>query len=372
MDFLPSPGTELGTELQPGAFDAMDGFKSKKELVAEILECAKSPAYFLKKYAMIQHPTKGLIPFHTFGYQDDLMKAFDQHRFNIILKSRQVGITTLIGAYIAWLIYFHRDKNVLVVATKQEVAKNMIRVIRTIFKNLPGWLSLSKILIDNRQSIELNNGSRVKATTTASDAGRSEALSLLVVDEAAHIKLFEQLWVGLYPTLSRGGRAILSSTPLGTGNTFHKLYQQAQNSENNFNCRFGTYINPNKSEEIFNDRLMWWVHPENTPEWFENETRGKSPREIAQEFGCSFVSSGETFVFGEDLVRLEKQIKEPIERSNFDRNLWIWKYPERGAQYLIASDISRGDSRDFSALANSISKSAGSSSSLVNSCKMAT
>ena len=325
------------------------GFKNKKDLTAELLKCGKSPSYFLKKYGYIQHPVRGLIPFSTFNYQDDLLKAFDDHRFNIILKSRQVGITTLIAGYIAWMIYFHQDKNVLVVATKQEVAKNMIRVIKIIFKNLPSWLTLSKISINNKQSIELNNGSRVKATTTASDAGRSEALSLMVVDECAHVRAMEELWVGLWPTLSRGGRAILSSTPKGTGNLFHKIYQQAQNSENTFNCRFGTYVNPNKPEEIFNDRLMWWVHPENNQKWFENETMGKSRREIAQEYECSYVASGETFIFSEDIVRLEKQIREPIERTNFDRNLWIWKYPERGATYIINSDVSRGDSRDFSA-----------------------
>lgn len=325
------------------------GFKTKKELIAEILKCAKSPSYFLKSYAKIQHPLAGLIPFATFNYQDDLLKAFDEHRFNIVLKARQVGITTLIGGYIAWMIYFHPDKNVLIVATKQEVAKNMIRVIKTIFKNLPSWLTLSKVSIDNKQSIELNNGSRVKATTTASDAGRSEALSLLVVDETAHIKTFSDLWIGLWPSLSRGGRAILSSTPKGAAGLFYKLYQQAQNNENNFNCRFGTYINPNKPEEVFNDRLMWWVHPQNDMKWFENETMGKSPREIAQEYECAWIFSGETFIFGEDIVRFEKQAKEPIERSNFDRNLWIWKYPVREARYLIGVDISRGDSKDFSA-----------------------
>lgn len=262
------------------------GFKTKKELVAEILNCAKSPAHFLKQYAMIQHPTRGLIPFSTFNYQDDLLDAFDKHRFNIILKSRQVGITTIIAGYICWLIYFHQDKSVMVLANKQEVAKNLIRTIRIILKNLPSWLSLSKVSIDNKQSIELSNGSRVKASTTAMDAARSEALSLLVVDEAAIIKKFDEVWVSAWPALSRGGRAILSSTPKGASGMFHKIYQQAQNNENSFNCRFGTYVNPNNSEEIYNDRLMWWVHPENDMKWFENETAGKLRRDIAQEYAC--------------------------------------------------------------------------------------
>ena len=327
----------------------IDEFKTKKDLTREILNCAKDPIYFFTHYIKIQHPVLGLIPFSTFNYQNDLLEAFQKHRFNIVLKARQVGITTLIGCYIFWYIYFYQNKNVLVVATKQEVAKNIIRIIRVASKNLPKWLTLSKILIDNRQSIELNNGSRVKATTTASDVGRGEAVSLLIVDETAFVKNADQLWIGLAPVISTGGRAILASSPNGTGNLFHKLYQQAQNNENNFNCRFGTYINPNKPEEIVNDNLPWWIHPQHDLAWFENETRGKSRREVGQEFECSFASSGETFIFSEDLIRLEKQIKQPIERTNFDRNLWIWKYPVRGATYILAADISRGDSVDFSA-----------------------
>jgi len=327
-----------------------DSYTAKKDAIKELIECGKSPLYFIKKYAKIQHPLRGLITFDTFSYQDDLLQGFINHRFNIVLKSRQVGVTTLVGAYIAWFLLFHRDKNVLCIAIKQDVAKNIIRVVRTIFKNLPKWLQdLTKITIDNRQSIELSNGSRVKATTTVSDAGRSEAVSLLIVDETAHIKKFDEVWVGLWPTLSTGGRSILFSTPNGTGNLFHKLYSQAQNNENLFNCRFGTYINPSNPEEIYDDRLMWWVKPGNDDAWFKNETMGKSPREIAQEYGCSFVASGETFIFPEDIVRLEAEVKEPIEKTNFDRNLWIWKYPTKGAMYLIACDISRGDSRDFSA-----------------------
>ena len=326
----------------------MDEPRNKKDLVAEILKCAKSPEYFLKSYGFIQHPIKGLIKFDTYAYQDDLLKAFSDHRFNIVLKSRQVGITTLVAGYIAWLAYFYQDKNILIVATKQEVAKNVIRIIRIIFKNLPKWFNLSKVSIDNKQSIELTNGSRVKATTTASDAGRSEALSLLIVDECAFIRTFSDVWVGLWPTLSRGGRAILASTPNGTGNMFHKLYHQSQNNENSFNCRFGTYVNPYKTEESFNDRLMWYVHPENDLKWFETETAGKAPRDIAQEYNCSFLASGDTFIFADDIIRVEKQVREPIERTNFDRNLWIWKYPEKGGVYLIGADVSRGDSKDFS------------------------
>jgi hypothetical protein len=100
-------------------------------------------------------------------------------------------------------LLYHRDKNVLVVATKQDTAKNLIRSIKTIFKSLPSWMiNIAKIKVDNRNSIELENGSRVKAITTSADAGRSEAVSLLVVDEAAFIQTFAEVWTGISPTIS--------------------------------------------------------------------------------------------------------------------------------------------------------------------------
>jgi len=94
---------------------------------------------------------------------------------------------------------------------------------------------------------------------------------------------------------------------------------------------------------------MWWVHPHHDLQWFEKETQGKSPREIAQEYLCAFNSSGETFIDGETIQKLEQVVTEPISREFFDRNLWIWKIPEQKALYLIACDVSSGNALDYSA-----------------------
>ena len=59
----------------------------------------------------------------------------------------------------------------------------MIRIVKAALRSLPKWMSLSKIAVDNVLSVELSNGSRVKALASSYDAGRSEAVSLLVVDE---------------------------------------------------------------------------------------------------------------------------------------------------------------------------------------------
>jgi hypothetical protein len=210
-------------------------------------------------------------------------------------------------------------------------------------------LEFGRIKVDNRHSLELENGSRVKAVTTSSDVGRSEAVSMLVVDEVAFIHNFDEIWTGLSPTISTGGCIALFSSPNGTGNAFHRLYVGAQNNENGFNCRFGTYINPRNLAEMYNDRFMWWVHPDHDDTWFEAEIRDKSPREINQEFLCNFNASGDTFVYHEDIARLESLIRDPSRVLNTNRNVWIWEDPNPRGSYIIPCDVSRGDARDYSA-----------------------
>lgn len=146
-----------------------------------------------------------------------------------------------------------------------------------------------------------------------------------------------------------GGSVILMSSPKGTGNTFHQIFESAKLNENGFNCRFGTYVNPLDSNEVYTDRFMWWVHPEHDLLWFQNETKDKSPRDINQEFLCNFNASGDTFIFHEDISRMERNIKEPIEIYHAERNVWIWEKPANTGLYLISCDVSRGDARDYSA-----------------------
>lgn len=304
----------------------------KKEQMAEIIRCGKDPSYFCIHYAKISHPLRGLIPFSLYDFQKDALVDFKNHRFNVILKARQLGISTTVAAYVCWLMLFHRDKNVLVVATKLATATNLVKKIKAIHKNLPNWLKIASISIDNRTSFELTNGSQVKASSTSGDAGRSEALSLLVVDEAAFVDGMEELWAGLYPTLSTGGRCIALSTPNGVGNWFHKTYTEAEENKNNFHTL----------------KLPWDVHPERDDEWFEKETRNMSRREIAQELECNFNASGETVVHGDDLTLILEKVIDPHRRTGFDRNYWIWDEPDEGSDYILVADVARGDGSDFS------------------------
>ena len=305
---------------------------SKQEIVKEILKSGKDPVYFINNYCRISHPMKGLIGFKTYPYQDDLLRDFNDYRFTVILKARQLGISTITAAYCVWMMLFHRDKNVLVMATKFGTASNLVKKVKAMMKNLPPWIRISDIKVDNRSSFELGNGSQIKATSTSGDAGRSEALSLLVIDEAAHVDGLDELWTGLYPTLSTGGRCIALSTPNGVGNWFHKTYAGAETMENDFHP-----VN-----------LPWDVHPERDQQWFEKETKNMSRRQIAQELECNFNTSGDTVIHPDDLARINNMIKDPEYRAGHDRNFWIWEKYDENCNYLMVADVARGDGSDSS------------------------
>ena len=136
---------------------------SKQQKVKEIVKSGKNPDYFLNNYARISHPQQGTIPSRTYDFQADLLENFNDYRFTVVLKARQLGISTIVAGYVTWMMMFHRDKNILVVATKFTTAANLVKKVKQIIKRLPEWMQIADITTDNRTSFELSNGSQIKA-----------------------------------------------------------------------------------------------------------------------------------------------------------------------------------------------------------------
>ena len=300
----------------------------------EYVKCASDPAHFMKKYCYIQHPQRGRIMFNLYPFQDKVLNLWKDNPYSIVLKSRQLGISTLSAGYSLWLMLFHKDKNVLCIATKQETAKNMVTKVKFMYENLPSWL---KVTADenNKLTLRLNNGSQIKAVSAAGDAGRSEAVSLLLIDEAAFIEGIDTIWASAQQTLATGGGAIVLSTPYGTGNWFHQTWVKAEAQQNDF----------------LPIKLPWFVHPERNEAWRkkQDELLG-DPRLASQECDCDFSTSGDTVFYSEWIEFISQTtIKEPLERRGVDRNLWIWEPADYTQSYMVIADVARGDGKDFSA-----------------------
>lgn len=309
-----------------------------KEIIKkEYIHCLQDSAHFIKKYTMIQHPTRGRIPFHLFQFQEKVAHIFQNenvaNKYIVINKSRQLGVSTLVAGYALWMILFHKDKNVLVIATKQETAKNMITKVQFMYEHLPSWLKLPTIN-DNKLSLKLSNGSQIKAVSAAGDSGRSEAVSLLIIDEAAFIEDIEDIFPSAQQTLATGGKCIVVSTPKGVGNWFHQTFTKAELNENGF----------------LPIKLPWFVHPERDQSWRDEQDKLLGSKKMAaQECDCNFEASGDTVIDPEILSFYEKTyVKDPIEQRGITHDLWLWEYPDYTKSYMIVADVSRGDDKDYS------------------------
>jgi hypothetical protein len=300
----------------------------------EYIKCMTDPAHFMKKYCMIQHPTRGRIQFQLYPFQEKVLHQFQKNNYNIVLKSRQLGISTLVAGFSLWMMIFNRDKNILCIATKQDTAKNMVTKVRFMYDNLPSWLrGAEKPLENNKLLLKLTNGSQVKAVSAAGDAGRSEAVSLLLIDEAAFIDSIDEIFASAQQTLATGGGCIALSTPNGTGNWFHKTWAKAEISANSF----------------VPIKLPWTVHPERSQPWRDQQDADLGLRLAAQECDCDFSTSGDTVFESDDIKWFEANLMEPVERRGVDGNLWIWEQPDYNRNYLVTADVARGDGKDYSA-----------------------
>ena len=305
----------------------------KEAIKREYTKCATDPVYFLGKYGIIQHPVRGKVNFNLYDFQEKSLQSFMQHDYNIVLKARQLGLSTLTAGYALWMMTFQPDKNILVIATKQETAKNLVTKVRVMHANLPGWLK-QPCVEDNKLSLRYKNGSQIKAVASSEESGRSEALSLLIIDEAAFIDKIDTIWGAAQQTLATGGRALVISTPNGVGNFFHKTWVGAEDGTNDFN-----FI-----------KLHWSVHPERGQEWRNEQDKLLGPSLAAQECDCDFITSGRGVIDGLLLENLkESSVREPMEKRGIDSNYWIWQPPNYTKNYVVSADVSRGDGTDYSA-----------------------
>lgn len=339
-----------------------------------MVKCTASAEYFLTNYGWVYHPKKGHVKFNLFAYQKESLKSFQENRFNIILKSRQTGYSTLTAGYIAWMIIFHKAKEIVVVANKQDNAQGFIRKVKTFIKKTPDWM-VPNFDSDNKKRIELTNGSWVAAQATTGDAGRSESLSLLVIDEAAMIDTgkVDDLWAAAFPTLSLGGSAIIISTPKGVGNFYHKQWLSAMNKDSDFvplvahwtehplygkgatwectNCghvqNHGN-VNPLKPVIVCDNCAENSLKP--TSAWYKEQAKQLGdPRKVAQEMDMDFLGSGDNVIMEEYIRQAEKNCRVPILVTGPQNNLWVWEEPIVGEEYLITADVARGDGSDYSA-----------------------
>lgn len=304
----------------------------------EFLKCAIDPVHFFKKYARIQHPIKGKVLFNLYPFQEDTLRVIRDNRFVIIGKSRQMGISTLTAGIALHNMIFKEDFKILVIATKQDVAKNLVQKVQIMWEFLPPFLKQGlNIVNNNKLSLVFSNGSEITAVSSNPDATRSHALSLLIFDEMAHCDYADEIWTAAQATLSTGGNAILLSSPNGQSGKFYQIWQQAEVGLDEYGIKFVPVS------------LPWYLHPDRDQQWRDQQDVLLGKRMAGQEYDCDFVSSGHTVIESDIIQFYDKNVKDPVERRGIGGDLWIWKYADYSKTYVISADVARGDGEDYSA-----------------------
>lgn len=189
--------------------------------------------------------------------------------------------------------------------------------------------------INHNSTIEFINGSFIESIPTSEEAGRSESLSLLVIDEAAIVRWASQIWSASFPTLSTGGSAILNSTPYGISGFYHSKWVEAITD----------------SDSPFHPiRLYWKMHPERDQKWYDTMSKALGPKRTAQEIDGDFLSSGSTVFDLTDIKAIEDTLSEyPVIETRFNGQLRIMDKPKQDVRYFIGADVATGRSNDYSA-----------------------
>lgn len=304
----------------------------------KILAKVSKDLFFFSHFIWVINPVLGRVRFDLYPYQKSVLYNFIKERFNIILKFRQAGITELISMYCLWLAMYHSNKKINIISIKDTIAKKVLKKIKFMYKNLPWYLQTP--ITNGRtgeygsaSTMEFSNGSIIESIPTSDQAGRSESLSLLVIDEAAIVRWAAQIWAAAFPTLSTGGSAIVNSTPFGVGGFYHSTWVDAISGSNPFNPI----------------RLYWQMHPDRDQNWYDEMATALGPKRTAQEIDGDFLSSGNTVFDLADIKSIEEMLSEyPPIKMRLGGQYREFNEPDPDTEYFIGGDCATGRGTDYS------------------------
>ena len=301
-----------------------------KKQVAEYMKCAQDPVYFIREYIRIVSLDEGVIPFDMYDFQEGMVEKFHEHRFNICKLPRQSGKSTIVTAYLLWYVLFNANVNVAILANKAPTAREMLGRLQLSYENLPKWMQQG-ILGWNKGSLELENGSKILASSTSASAVRGMSFNIIFLDEFAFVPnhIAEQFFASVYPTISSGKstKVIIISTPHGM-NQFYKLWHDAERNANNYVAT----------------EVHWSQVPGRDDKWKQQTIENTSEAQFRVEFECEFLGSVDTLITPSKLRMMP--YKDPIQQK---KGLAVYEQVIPEHNYIITVDVSRGVGNDYSA-----------------------
>ena len=301
-----------------------------KKQILEYQKCMENPIYFIKNYIKIVSLDEGLVPFKMYDFQEDIVDTIHNDRFTICKMPRQSGKSTTMVSYILHYVLFNPNMNVAILANKAATARDILGRLQLAYENLPKWLQQG-VVSWNKGSVDLENGSRVVASSTSSSAVRGGSYNMIFLDEFAFVptNVAEDFFSSVYPTISSGKstKVIIVSTPNGM-NLFYKLWVDAENKRNSYNII----------------DVHWSQVPGRDDKWRTETIANTSEEQFRREFDCEFLGSANTLINPSKIKTMA--FHNPIQSN---AGLDMYEKPKEGGTYVIVADVARGTNNDYSA-----------------------
>ena len=259
-----------------------------------------------------------------------MVGTFHNNRFTICKLPRQSGKSTTMISYLLHYALFNPSVNIAILANKAATARDLLGRLQLAYEHLPKWLQQG-VMSWNKGSLELENGSKILASSTSASAVRGGSYNIIFLDEFAYVpsNVAEQFFSSVYPTISSGKttKVMIVSTPHGM-NMFYKLWTDAEEKRNSY----------------IPIEVHWSEVPGRDEKWKEETIKNTSESQFNTEFECEFLGSIDTLIQPSKLKTLA--YKTPIQSN---AGLDVYEQPQENHTYFMCADVSRGTSNDYSA-----------------------
>lgn len=260
--------------------------KYTKEQIDELKACMDpdtGPLYFVSNFMYVQHSVKGKQKFVPYPFQLDLIDSYTHFKKSINMVSRQMGKTAVAAGYLLWYAMFNDDAQILVTSYKYDSAQDIMDRVRFAYESVPDHIRAG-VTTYNKRSIAFDNGSKITATTTTENTGRGMSLSLIYLDEFAFVDagIAKGFWTSLAPTLSTGGKCIITSTPNTDEDQFADIWFSANKQVDNNGNETTTGTNGFKPY-----MATWEAHPDRDQTWADEQLASLGEDRFLREHKCS-------------------------------------------------------------------------------------
>lgn len=252
-----------------------------RELREQELEyCKGNIDYFVETYCHIEDKESAEVvqPFTLWPMQRDLLFSLYEHKLNVVLKARQLGVTWLALAIAAHLLVTTEGRTVVAISRTEEDSKELTRRLAFILRNMPELVAEEReqkafdgpVFKATTLSIEIKHKGATsywKAFPSAAGAGRGFSADILILDEWAFQQYAEEIWASIFPVVNRpyGGKVIGVST-IERGTLFENIVMNHE--DNGFNLQF----------------LPWYADPRRTQDWYDKTLKALGEVKMVAEY----------------------------------------------------------------------------------------